>query len=168
MSRNFTIIIAILLLVIIGSVALIARQRQTNTTTATTESERIALEETASPDNDQLDTATSPTVEATPTTTSTPSQTATTSTTAIAYDGSNFSPRSLTVAPGTTVTFTNNSSRSMWVASDPHPAHTNLSSFDADRAYAAGQSYTYTFDKAGTFTFHDHLNSAARGSIIVQ
>lgn len=86
----------------------------------------------------------------------------------VSYDGTAFSPKTLTIKAGETVTFVNNSKRLMWVASDPHPVHTNLSSFDALKGYAAGQSYSYTFAKNGVFAYHDHLNSNVHGTITVE
>lgn len=86
----------------------------------------------------------------------------------VTYNGTSFSPRTLTITSGETVTFVNNSKQQMWVASDPHPQHTNLSGFDALRGYGAGQSYSYTFTKAGNYQFHDHLNEDAHGTITVQ
>jgi plastocyanin len=55
----------------------------------------------------------------------------------------------------------------MWVASNPHPAHTDYSAFDAKKGYAPGESYSYTFTETGTFPFHDHLHSSLGGTIIV-
>lgn len=152
MSRNLILIIAIVLLVIIGSVALLARQRQAKTTDAATGTEQVAKDDVTPPTVTDSDATATPWAGAI----------------VVTYDGTRFSPQSVTVAPGTTVAFTNDSTRSMWVASDPHPTHTNFSDFDAKRAYTPGQSYSFTFDKAGTFTFHDHLNSSVRGTVSVK
>jgi len=43
----------------------------------------------------------------------------------VTITSSGVSPRSLTVTPGTQVTFVNNDSRSHNIASNPHPEHTD-------------------------------------------
>jgi len=82
----------------------------------------------------------------------------------ITYNESGFSPNSLTVKVGTTVTFTNQGTGSMWVASNPHPTHTDLPEFD-EKSSAA--NYSFTFTKAGTWGFHNHKNPGQGGTIIV-
>lgn len=86
----------------------------------------------------------------------------------VTYDGSVFAPAVLTVASGTTVTFRNMSSKSVWVASNPHPIHTGYPGFDAGRSYDPGESYSFTFSRVGTWGYHNHLDPAQGGKIIVQ
>ncbi|HSX48265.1 MAG TPA: cupredoxin domain-containing protein [Candidatus Nanoarchaeia archaeon] len=86
----------------------------------------------------------------------------------VTYDGNSFSPTSLTIKVGDTVTFRNNSSAPMWVASNPHPSHTDYKGFDALRSFAKGEDYTFTFTKVGTWGFHNHLSPDATGTIVVQ
>ncbi len=78
-----------------------------------------------------------------------------------------FEPTTAYVKVGTAVTFKNNSDKPHWVASNPHPAHTDLPDFDSKAAFGPGESYTYTFDKAGRWLFHDHTNPAFGGAIVV-
>ena len=78
-----------------------------------------------------------------------------------------FEPTTAFVKVGTTVTFKNNSDQPHWVASDPHPTHTDLPGFDAKGEIAPGASYTYTFDKVGRWLYHDHLNPAFGGAVEV-
>ena len=98
----------------------------------------------------------------------------------VTYDGNSFSPASLTVAKGATVTFTDTAGQ-MWLASDPHPAHTAYDGTSRTTHCAAGytgakpfdecargSSFTFTFDKTGTFGYHDHTNDNAHGTIVVQ
>lgn len=99
--------------------------------------------------------------------TDTASDTATTTHT-VSYSSTGFSPSSITIKAGDTVTFTNGTSSKMWVASDPHPQHTDFSDFDAGKGYEAGTSYSYTFNTAGTYTYHDHLHASMRGTVIVE
>lgn len=86
----------------------------------------------------------------------------------ITYTDTGFSPATLTIKVGDTVTWKNNSSKIMWVASNPHPTHTGLPGFDELKGVGSGESYSYTFTKTGTFGFHNHLSSGDGGSIIVE
>lgn len=96
----------------------------------------------------------------------------------VKYTDTGFSPESLSVPLGTTVTFINQSSGDMWVGSDEHPSHTGYDgtsraehcaagaapSFDQ---CATGSTYSFTFEKAGTFEYHNHRNAQAHGVIVV-
>lgn len=79
-----------------------------------------------------------------------------------------FVPDNITVGAGDMVTFTNNGQALHWPASDLHPTHELLPGFDAGRALATGEDYSFTFDEVGTWTFHDHLNPQLTGKIIVE
>lgn len=92
----------------------------------------------------------------------------TTATATVTTTSSGFSPATVTVNAGDTVTFVNNGTGTNWPASDPHPTHTGLPGFDALRGLKTGQSYSYTFTKIGTFGYHDHLNSSLTGTVVVQ
>ncbi|HEY4522364.1 MAG TPA: plastocyanin/azurin family copper-binding protein [Candidatus Paceibacterota bacterium] len=99
----------------------------------------------------------------------------------ISYTDDGYAPASVTVKVGETVRFVNNSSRDMWPASARHPDHTAydgtalsahcaagaVSSFDACSARKAGQTYEFTFTKAGEWAFHDHLNTSKFGKVTV-
>lgn len=78
-----------------------------------------------------------------------------------------FSPTNLTIKSGQTVTWVNKSGQTATVNSAPHPAHTaypplNLGSFND------GGTLSLTFDKPGTYNYHNHLNSSQKGTITVQ
>ena len=112
---------------------------------------------------------TTPTATEIPTTTtSTESAEPTTESMMVTYSDTGFSPTSLSVKVGDTVTFQNESSKDMWVASAPHPTHTAYPEFDAKADTTAGGSYMFTFTKAGTWKYHNHLNPSMTGTIIVQ
>ncbi len=85
----------------------------------------------------------------------------------VKYTDNGFSPNSLTVKVGTEVTFTNDSSNPMWVASNPHPVHTDLPGFDQLKGVDKGGSYKYTFQKVGSWKFHNHLNAGVGGVVVV-
>ena len=99
----------------------------------------------------------------------------------VAYTDTGFSPTSVTIPVGGTVTFVNQSSKKMWVASAMHPTHTLYSgtslsqhcpdtagtAFDQCAEGVAGTSYSFTFDKAGTWKYHEHLDATTFGSVVV-
>lgn len=82
----------------------------------------------------------------------------------VRYTNSGFVPATLAVKPGSLVRFVNDSDTEMWVASDNHPAHTDLPTFDQ---FKASDSYSYVFEEIGEWAFHDHLNAAFTGTITV-
>lgn len=87
----------------------------------------------------------------------------------ITYNNGAFSPSEVEITAGTTVTFKNESStEEVWPASNPHPIHTGLRGFDANKGLKLGEMYTFTFTKAGTFGFHNHLRAQATGKVIVK
>lgn len=83
---------------------------------------------------------------------------------------SGFSPRTLAVKKGTTVTWTNNSGPRVYVAPDTHPTHIKYRGVwddDGSGDIANGETYSFTFQTTGTFTFHNHLSSGRTGTITV-
>lgn len=96
----------------------------------------------------------------------------------VTYDGTSFSPASVTIKKGGTVTWNNEGTAEMWVASAQHPNHTIYSgtsrtghcpdtSKTAFDQCAGGNNYTFKFDKVGTWNYHDHLSSTAFASVTV-
>ena len=83
-----------------------------------------------------------------------------------------FEPNAVTVPAGTAVRFSNEDGVAHWPASAPHPVHTDYPEFDAKRGIAPGESYSFVFDKVGTWKFHDHLNCCSNpkwfGTVAVQ
>src|SRR5688572_19717638 len=90
----------------------------------------------------------------------------------VTITASGVSPSSVTVAPGSRVTFVNNDSRPHEPASDPHPTHGSCPPLDQIGFIAAGQSRTSgNLNTAGTCSYHDHLNDGdtrLRGTVRVQ
>jgi len=87
---------------------------------------------------------------------------------AVSYSDKGFSPGVVEVAQGGTVTFKNESSRDVWVASNDHPSHLLYSEFDAKKGYTPGSEYTFTFEKVGSWKYHDHLKASLGGIVIVK
>lgn len=89
----------------------------------------------------------------------------------VIYDGTAFTPATLTISAGTTVTFDNTSERPMWVASDVHPTHELYPEFDTAAANGsppdAEDDGVFTFQKSGTWSYHDHNNPSATATITV-
>lgn len=86
----------------------------------------------------------------------------------ISIDETGFTPATVTIATGTTVTFVNNGQGRHWPASDVHPTHEILPEFDAKRGLATGETYSYTFTELGTWRMHDHLQASSTGTIVVE
>lgn len=94
----------------------------------------------------------------------------------VTFTDSGFSPSTLIVKKGDTVTFKNNASNSVWVASNPHPLHNGYpttggcvsSTFDSCQNIAPGSSWSFTFDIVGSWGYHNHLNPSEGGTIKVQ
>jgi len=77
-----------------------------------------------------------------------------------------FEPNNLVIKLGDTVTWTNQDSLNHIVASNPHPVHTDLPGFESG-TLRPGDSYTYTFNKEGAWSYHCHLHSTMTGTVTV-
>lgn len=86
----------------------------------------------------------------------------------IKLEANGFSPRTLTIKAGDSVTFINEDTEEHWPASDDHPAHQIYPGFDPKRALCPSERWSFKFDRAGTWGMHDHLFSSLRGTIIVE
>lgn len=94
----------------------------------------------------------------------------------VMYTDSGYSPNTITVKKGETVTFKNNSSQSMWTASAVHPTHRGYpttggcigSTFDACQGIQPGNSWSFKFDIVGTWKYHNHLSPGDTGTIVVK
>lgn len=86
----------------------------------------------------------------------------------VSVDETGFSPKAITVKAGTKVSFVNNGQAPHWPASALHPTHQVLPGFDALRGLATGETYSYTFEKAGSWNYHDHLNPQFFGTVVVE
>lgn len=87
----------------------------------------------------------------------------------VTYNGTAFSPKAVTIKKGDSITFVNESAGGMSVASDPHPSHTIYPEFDQYKSTERGQkSFTFVFDKVGSWAYHNHLNSSATGLVVVE
>lgn len=100
----------------------------------------------------------------------------------IEVNESGFSPSEVTILPHTIVIFKNVGNESHWPASDVHPTHTNYNNtdldthcdasylgtpFDSCTGIAPGESWEFTFERPGSFHYHDHSWSHLTGVVNV-
>ncbi|WP_414836602.1 plastocyanin/azurin family copper-binding protein [Candidatus Nanohalococcus occultus] len=102
-------------------------------------------------------------------------------TTTVYFTDSGFQPSSITVEEGTTVTWINNASKTMWVGSNRHPTHRqyagnslaehceagdqNMAAFDQ---CTTGDRFSFTFEKTGTWGYHNHQPFERGGTVTVR
>ena len=79
--------------------------------------------------------------------------------TAVSISNFAFSPATISVKVGTTVTWTNNDSA-------PHTITADDGSFDSGEI-AQGKSYSHAFSSAGTFTYHCSVHPFMKASVVV-
>ena len=85
----------------------------------------------------------------------------------ITKDG--FVPASIKVKKGQAVEWVNDAATQHTIASDPHPSHDQLAGLDSVDPLNTGESYLFTFETVGTYTYHDDLNpDAFKGTVIVE
>lgn len=85
----------------------------------------------------------------------------------ITLSANGFSSEVLTVKAGTKVTWINQSGQEATVNSSPHPTHTDYPPLNLGN-FPDGGILSLTFDKPGTYKYHNHLDSSQKGTIIVQ
>ncbi|MBI2329823.1 cupredoxin domain-containing protein [Candidatus Daviesbacteria bacterium] len=78
-----------------------------------------------------------------------------------------FSPATLTIKTGETVSWVNKSGQEAAINSNPHPVHISHTPLNLGNFPDEG-SLTLTFDKQGTFGYHNHLNPSELGTINVE
>ncbi len=86
---------------------------------------------------------------------------------AIVLTPDGFQPKEPTIRVGTVVTFSNTTGREYWPASDLHPSHAIYAAFDPLRPLQPDESWSFTFDKVGTWGLHYHIRSYYTGLIHV-
>jgi plastocyanin len=91
-----------------------------------------------------------------------------------------FQPQNVTIKKGGTVSFVNQSGQLMWVASAPHPDHDGYDGTTRSEhcapGYAGpapfdqcadGDTFSFTFNKDGSFNYHNHRLDGDYGTITV-
>lgn len=99
----------------------------------------------------------------------------------IEITSSGFSPQTLSINQGESVTFVNKDSQKHWPASAVHPTHTvypgsdkkkcgtleQSKIFDACKGLAQGEEFSFIFNEKGSWNYHDHLSASFKGIIVV-
>lgn len=144
MSKNTWIVIIIVVLVIVAAVSffLMGSQSNSNQPQQTTNDQTSNTARTSNPSTPETYT--------------------------VSYDGSRFTPNSINIKSGDTVTFKNNSSSQIRVASNPHPVHTDYPGFDSLTPFGPEKSYSFTFTRIGSWGYHNHLNPSQGGTVVVR
>ena len=89
----------------------------------------------------------------------------------ITITASGVSPRDVTVALGSRVTFVNNDTRPHDMSSDPHPAHTDCPALNVGFLNAGQSGTSQNLNTARTCGFHDHNQpdvTSLQGTIRIQ
>ncbi|MEI9914277.1 MAG: cupredoxin domain-containing protein [Candidatus Saccharibacteria bacterium] len=86
----------------------------------------------------------------------------------VSVTSTGFYPASIEVVRGQAVVWVNNDSKPHQIASDPYPSDNTLASLNSENSLLANDAYTYIFDKAGVYTYHDNLNPKLEGSVVVK
>lgn len=85
----------------------------------------------------------------------------------IVMTANGYTPNTLEIKVGDTVTFENRDSEEHWPASNDHPSHKIYSELDPKRAIPAAESWDFTFTREGAWGIHDHLFPSMRATITV-
>ncbi|HSX57644.1 MAG TPA: cupredoxin domain-containing protein [Candidatus Saccharimonadales bacterium] len=75
----------------------------------------------------------------------------------VAITSTGFSPSTILITKGSSVTWTNKDKSVHQIISDPHPSHSLLPGLDSG-SLNFQESFTFTFEKTGKFTYHDENN----------
>jgi plastocyanin len=119
----------------------------------------------------QVESAASPPRRVKPTASKAKTKTKTASVTVgaiVVMDDGGFYPKRVTIKKGQAVNFVNRSQDDWWPASDPHPIHTDYPGFDAGTVIRPGDSWTFRFDRRGTWGYHNHLSPTTKGTVVVK
>lgn len=96
----------------------------------------------------------------------------------VTYTTDGFAPKAVTIKKGGTVTWLNQGGGNMWVGAASHPTHTSYSGTtlaehcggtapDSFDQCENGETYSFTFDKVGTWYYHNHSRASHFGSVVV-
>ncbi len=86
----------------------------------------------------------------------------------VTISANGFSPQTITIKAGDTVTWVNSDQALHQVNSDPHPTHTAYPPLNTVAQIPAGQQKSLTFPTAGKYGYHDHLDPSLRGTVVVE
>ncbi|MDF2460763.1 MAG: hypothetical protein K0S68_166 [Candidatus Saccharibacteria bacterium] len=145
-----TAIVIVLALIILGALFYQASQR-TATVTSPSPSPSDRPSAAASPSASPL--SSSPATSTAPVT--------------VDFTSTGFSPKTVNVTSGTTITFKNSTAEDVQPSSDPHPQHTINPELNVG-VISAGQSKTITVNQKGSYGMHNHFDPTDTLSVVVQ
>jgi len=85
----------------------------------------------------------------------------------ITYTDDGFSPATVTVVAGSTITVENESSGELEFKSGKHPAHNDNTELNQEEINS-GESLSFTVNKVGTWGYHNHYDADKKGTIVVR
>ena len=85
----------------------------------------------------------------------------------VMFTGGEFAPKRVEIEAGQAVVFVNDSNDLVWPASNIHPTHQIYPEFDPKAPILAGDTWELTFEKAGFWRYHNHLNPSQSGLVVV-
>ena len=86
----------------------------------------------------------------------------------VVLTNSGFNPPKIAIKKGSTVTFSTDTDRPFWPASNLHPDHDEYPDFDPKEPIPPDETWSFTFDQVGSWGMHDHLRSYFSGQIEVR
>lgn len=150
MSRNVSLVIVVILVLLIGG-WFVMRSKSTTPTPATTPATTVES---------------APTPQATSTPAASEGAVMKTEK-LVTITTAGFTPKDITIKAGENVTWMNSDTIDHTVNSAPHPTHTIYPPLNLN-TIKPGEKKSLTFPTAGTFKYHDHLNPSLFGSVTVQ
>jgi plastocyanin len=88
-------------------------------------------------------------------------------TVSVFIENNKFNPADAVINKGDTIVWLNKDKATHVIASDPHPAHTDLPALVSGNI-EEGKTFSFKFDTAGKFGYHDHLKPATKGTVEVK
>jgi plastocyanin len=85
----------------------------------------------------------------------------------VTFRAGTFAPARVEILTGQSVRFDNASESAVRPASHIHPTHAIYPDFDPERPIPAGESWTFRFERAGYWRYHNHLDAAQTGLVVV-
>lgn len=86
----------------------------------------------------------------------------------VKVSSSGFSPQSITIKAGESVTWVNENSEDHQVQSAIHPTHQLYPPLNTVGLIKSAEKKSLSFPEAGTYKYHDHLNPSLTASITVE
>ncbi len=161
--RTAMIILGVL---IVAALAVGLKGRSQTSSSASTSPVASASVET-SPLASSLDASASPVVSVSPITDSNTSSASSQADAVVTISETGFTPKAVTIKQGQTIQFKNNGSGPHYVASDPHPTHTDYTGLQS-KDLLPNQSWSFAFAKIGTWGIHDHENPSMKMTVTVK